>query len=372
MPLHIIRQDITKMSCDAIVNPSNEALLPSGGVDAAIYKAAGPKLMNECRSMGGCPIGAARITAAYNLPCRYIIHTVGPIWCGGGFGEKENLESCYKESLKLAKEHGCESVAIPLISSGINGYPKDHVLKIAINIISEFLFDNEMIVYLVVFDKKAYHFSEKLFYDITSYIDDNYVVENSEYTENLCELQRDFDTEQPPETEYIFEEKCTRSQSSLLKEEQPAYEKRCETTCDQVDIPDSMPKSAMAPSKSLSDWLETLDESFAEALFRLIDEKGMSDVECYKKANVDKRTFSKIKSIKGYKPSKVTVLSFAIALELSIEETQHLLRTVGLSLSHSNKFDIIIEYFITNGIYDIFSINEALFEFDQICLGTTV
>lgn len=367
MPLHIIRQDITKMSCDAIVNPSNEDLCPGGGVDAAIHKAAGSKLQKACKKIGGCPIGSARITLSYKLPCKYIIHTAGPVWCGGGFGEKEKLESCYKECLKLAKANNCESVAFPLISSGIYGYPKERVLKIAINIISEFLFENEMTVYLVVFDKKAYQFSEKLFSDITSYIDDYYVEEYSD-NEVLYDFLEAVDVSRTLSESQTLEETFSQRRAKKLCEKEPVYEQRSEPTCAQATIQDSMP----APSKSLDDWLSTLDESFAQALFRLIDEKGISDVECYKKANIDKRTFSKIKSNAEYKPSKVTVLSFAIALELTIEETQHLLRTVGLSLSRSNKFDIIIEYFITNKIYDIFAINEALFEFDQVCLGTTV
>ena len=336
MPLHIIRQDITKLECDAIVNAANNTLLGGGGVDGAIHKAAGGKLLEECKTLGGCDTGDAKITKAYNLPCKHVIHTVGPIWRGGHNGEKTLLESCYKKSLALAKENGCESVAFPLISSGVYGYPKDKALSIAVETISEFLFDNEMVVYIVVFDKASYQISEELFDNVAEYIDDNYVDENEE--RRLYNRPRK-----------IFSSECDFDVGSVCFEEKLETPKK-------LDL-------------SLIDMLANIDDNFAVTLLKLIDLKGITDVECYKKANVSKQTWYKIMNEKDYKPSKNTVISFAIALELSLEETKHLLSTVGFTLSKSSKFDIIIEYFLLNEEYNIFTINETLFKFDQVCLG---
>ena len=335
MPLHIIRQDITKLECDAIVNAANNTLLGGGGVDGAIHKAAGSKLLEECKTLGGCDTGDAKITKGYNLPCKHVIHTVGPIWHGGKFGEKVLLETCYKKSLNLAKENGCESVAFPLISSGIYGYPKDKALSVAVETISEFLFDNEMTVYIVVFDKMSYQISEELFDDVSEYIDDNYADEN----DNIYSLRR---------KHAISFNECDLDFCKCSK------------------IPFEAPKKL---DLSLVDMLANIDDNFAVTLLKLIDLKGITDVECYKKANVSKQTWYKIMNEKNYKPSKNTVIAFAIALELSLEETKHLLSTVGFTLSQSSKFDIIIEYFLLNEEYNIFTINETLFKFDQVCLG---
>lgn len=332
MPLLLVRNDITKMNVDAIVNAANETLLGGGGVDGAIHRAAGPGLLEECRGLGGCKTGSAKITGVYRLPSRYVIHMVGPIWHGGLWGEKRLLTSCYRSSLELAKAYGCESVAFPLISSGVYGYPKDKALRVAIDTISEFLLRNDMTVYLVLFDKNAYRISEKLFSDIASYIDDHYVETHTDSKPRSWQMP------------------CAVAEREAVPRPVCA----------------SMPVEKVP---SLSQMLGCLDESFSEMLLRKIDEKGMKDSECYKKANIDRKLFSKIRSDKHYKPSKPTVLAFAIALELPLGETRDMLMKAGFALSRSNKFDVIIEYFITNGNYNIFEINEALFAFDQSLLG---
>ena len=338
MPLEIVRNDITKMKVDAIVNAANESLLGGGGVDGAIHRAAGAGLLAECRTLGGCKTGKAKITGGYDLPAKHVIHTVGPIYSDGEHGEKALLESCYRESLALAKENKCETVAFPLISSGVYGYPKDQALKVAIDVISDFLLESEMTVYIVIFDKAAYKISEKLFSDIAEYIDDNYVDEHTDY----------------------------RRESIRMNAPMAPCAKRRKANIDFLEICDC---KAMVAEDDLDAKLRQIDESFSQMLLRKIDEKGMTDAECYKKANIDRKLFSKIRSDIHYKPSKPTALAFAISLELSLTETEEILRKAGFALSHSNKFDIIIEYFISRGNYNIFEINEALFAFDQSLLG---
>lgn len=324
MPLQIVRNDITKMKCDAIVNAANSTLLGGGGVDGAIHKAAGKGLLFECMKLGGCKTGEAKITGGYNLPCKYIIHTVGPVWKVGYSGEEKLLRSCYRESLLLAKKNDCESVAFPLISAGVYGYPKDKALQVAVDEISSFLFENDMTVYIVVFDQKSFNISQKLVSDIREYIDERYV------------------------------EKHAAMESIRL------------TMMPPMAVSDTASKESL---DSLDNALKQIDESFSQMLLRKIDEKGMTDSECYKKANVDRKLFSKIRSDIHYKTSKNTAIAFAIALELDLDETKELLMKAGFALSHSNKFDIIIEYFIVNGNYNIFEINEVLFAFDQALLG---
>ena len=329
MPLIIVRNDITKMNTDAIVNAANETLQGEGGVDGCIHRAAGPKLLAECRALGGCRTGSARITKAYRLPCKYVIHTVGPLWNGGSHGEREQLISCYRTSLALAKEHNCESVAFPLISSGVFGYPKDQALRVAVDTIGEFLLHNDMTVYIVIFSRTAYQISSKLFVDIAEYVDDHYV---DAHTDSQRERLR---------------------RMSVLESRTLSAD------------------AAAAPMAvgGLDSLLAHLDAGFSETLLKLIDRSGKKDAEVYKKANVDRKLFSKIRNNPDYKPSKATAIAFAIALELSLPETRDLIARAGYALSPSSKFDVIIEYFIMQRDYDIFKINEALFAFDQSLLG---
>jgi O-acetyl-ADP-ribose deacetylase (regulator of RNase III) len=339
MPLDIVRNDITKIKTDAIVNAANKTLQQGGGVCGAIFSAAGAdKLQRECDAIGGCEVGQAVITKGYHLAAKHIIHTVGPIWHGGGRQEAEKLAACYANSLELAKQHGCQSIAFPLISSGVYGYPKDEALHIAINAIGAFLLKNDMAVTLVIYDRKAYTLGEKLFSSISNFIDDNYVAEHQ-----MARQRRDFEDY---ELAAFDETQLSRSQM------------------------DELPASAAQPSKrSLADIVSQLDETFTQRLLRLVREKAQSEVPIYKKANIDRKLFSKIKKQPDYNPSKSTAAAFAIALELNLDETKDLLAKAGYTLSHSRKFDLVIEFFITEQNYDIFEINEAFFAFDLPLLG---
>lgn len=368
MPLQIVRNDITKMNVDVIVNAANSSLLGGGGVDGQIHRAAGPTLLAECKTLGGCKVGEAKITGAGMLPCKYVIHTVGPRWFGGKRGERERLMSCYRASLALAKQKHCETIAFPLISSGSYGYPKDQALRVAVDTITEFLLTNDMNVYLVVFDKTSYLISEKLFSDIQSYIDDRYIdfdlllEKQRRRLESVSTRFSNYDEEAMVDDldnlPILPLDAC--APVSIPLEEEASMERTAEPFA-------NMPMPKMVGS--LDEALRQIDESFSEMLLRKIDEAGMTDAQCYKKANIDRKLFSKIRSDTLYKPSKPTALAFAIALELSLDETKDLLMKAGFALSHSNKFDIIIEYFIQHHNYNIFEINEALFAFDQSLLG---
>ena len=336
MPLFIVRNDITRMEVDAIVNAANESLLGGGGVDGAIHRAAGPKLLEECRALGGCATGRAKLTGAYRLPAKYVIHTVGPVWRGGGAGERELLASAYRSSLELALANRCESVAFPLLSAGAYGYPRDQALRVAVDTIAAFVLCQEITVYLVIYDRASYSIGEKLFADIAASIDDQYV---ERHTDRRWEQsRRALARRLPPDV--LWE-----AESSLP------------------------PMAACPPPGSLEEALGKLDESFSQMLLRKIDEAGLTDAQCYKKANIDRKLFSKIRSNVWYKPSKPTAMAFAVALELPMGEARELLEKAGYAFSHASRFDIIVEYFIARQNYNIFEINEALFAFDQPLLG---
>ena len=343
MPFNIVRNDITKMSTDAIVNAANRSLLGGGGVDGAIHRAAGPELLEECRTLGGCETGDAKATKAYKLPCKYVIHTVGPIWQGGKQGERNALYSCYKRSLEEAEKLGCESIAFPLISAGIYGYPKQEAIEVATEAISDFLEHNDMEVYLIVFGRSSVIISEQLFGEIKQYIDDNYA-----------------DSQPEPRRRGLFSNmmhnqglnRAAKNSSPLLGSAAPMAV-----------------QEEAAADMSLDELMGSGSETFSQTLLRLIDERGMTDVQAYKKANIDRKLFSKIRSNKDYSPKKSTVIAFAIALELNVSETEELLAKAGFALSPSIKSDVIVRYFITKHRYDIFEINQALFSFEQGLIG---
>ncbi len=405
MPLQIVRNDITKMKVDAIVNSTNNHTAGAGGADHAIHEAAGPQLKEACGLLGKIRPGTAKITMGYDLPAKFVIHTVGPVWRGGFLGENRTLVSCYKAALALAEEYHCESIAFPIIASGVYGYPKEKAIKAAQTAISDFLKDRDMMVYLVVYDRKAYQIGSKLFADIEAFIDDKYVdthrASRGAFPEERMpnapqsRLSRPFPEERMPGAPQsrkhsgkgLFrksssEEKFFGGMSNSGPEpkgfaNEAPFEQSVENASFSMppyeEASSAMPffeeESSVMPEKSLEDMLKMLDESFSQMLLRKIDESGMKDSECYKKANIDRKLFSKIRNDVNYKPSKQTALAFAIALELPMSETASLLQKAGYALSHSSKFDIIIEYFITKKNYNIFEINEALFAFDQQLLG---
>ena len=338
MPFEIVRNDITKMKVDAIVNSANPYVFIGDGVDGAIHAAAGPKLFEARKTIGDIPVGSAVATPAFKLSAEYVIHTVGPIWRGGTEHEIESVKECYKNALQVALEKECNSVAFPLISTGTYGFPKSEALQIAISAISEFLLLHDMKVFLVVYDRTSYSLSEKLFTAVAEFIDDNYIEEHPEYYLNR-RRNRELD---------ICEDEAF---APIIQSEE-----HCES-------------KALKAARSLDDLMDELDESFSQSLLRLIDEKCKTDVEIYKKANVDRKLFSKIRSNKDYKPSKVTAIAFAIALELNLDETKDLIGRAGFALTHSTKFDVIIEYFIEQENYNVFELNKVLFAFDQALLG---
>lgn len=350
MPFTIVRQDITHMKVDAIVNAANNGLQRGGGVCGAIFKAAGEvELQAACDALAHIKTGEAVITPGFALPARYIIHTAGPVYQDDNQEESEALlRLSYLNSLKLAALSGCESIAFPLISSGIYGYPKPQALRIATQAAGEFLADHEMDIYLAVFDKAAFTLSEELMGEVDSYIDEHYVLEHSYARSSRTQAIRGWPGRHQEKGKAAEEDNLSLNADYLQE----------------MSVEASLPYFS-----SLDRRIDKLDEPFSQTLLRLIDQKGKTDVEVYKKANLDRKLFSKIRSGKGYLPSKRTVLALAISLQLSRDETDSLLSCAGFALSRSQKFDVIVEYFIEKGRYSIFEINEVLFSYDQPLLG---
>ncbi len=339
MPFSIIRNDITRVEADAVVNTANCEPVVGDGVDSAIYRAAGmDDLLDERRKIGRIRPGEARATRAFGLPAKYVIHTVGPVWQGGDSGEQETLARCYRSSLELAAELGLSSVAFPLISTGTFGFPKDLALSTAISEIGAFLTGHDMNVILVVYNKEAFVLSGRIFTDVRSYIDEADVRVRS----------------------FPYQSRGRRSDSSP--------ERYADRICG--SLPEQSPeRRGGLDEKDLDDFLKERGETFQQKLFHMIDHKHMDDREVYKRSNIDRKLFSKIKSNVGYNPSKRTVLAFAIGMELNLDETVDLLKSAGLAFTPASKFDLIIEYCITHKFYDILEINCMLFDNDQPTLG---
>ena len=350
MPLQIIRNDLTRVACDAVVNPTDEALSGSGGVDAQLHRAAGEKLARACARIGFCAPGSAVLTEGYDLPARYIIHTVGPRWVGGEHGERETLASCYRSALSIASEKRLTSIVFPIISAGTFGFPKAEALEIAVREIRAFLSEHEMDVTLVVFNRECYEISAERYARVQSFIDQTYV-------DARMGIANHSQSESAPA---FFEQAVFSSLDEAPSA--PSARPAAKPARPQRPRPAAKSDSVFRPDRAL-------DETFSQMLLRKIDESGMTDAECYKKANVSRKHFSKIRKDPFYRPSKPTAVAFALALELDLAETREILMKAGFALSHSQRFDIIIEYFIRERIYDVLVINETLFAFDQQLLG---
>lgn len=352
MPFEIVRNDITKMAVDAIVNTANPRPVIGSGTDSRVHEIAGPELLSARQIIGSIEVGHAAITPAFKLNAAYVIHTVGPVWLDGNHDEEMLLRSCYESSLKLAVQNGCQSIAFPLISTGNYGFPKEKALQIAITAFSSFLLENEMQIYLVVYDRTSFKLSEKLFQSVASYIDEYYVESHDFFRGVLAENQRRIRRRREMEV-------C---ESSTVMEEIPV--------CATMDEMHPCASQSKAKAMSLEDMLKQTDAGFAETLLNLIDKTGKKDSEIYNRANVSRQHFSKIRNNPAYKPTKSTALAFAIALELDLEQTKDLIGRAGYALTNSSKFDVIIRFFIESGNYNMMDINTALFEFDQTLLGS--
>jgi len=354
MPLSIVRDDIVRRPVDAVVNAANTQLRAGGGVCGAVFAAAGhEKLQAACDKIGFCPTGSAVITPGFDLEARYIIHAVGPIWQGGSQSEVELLRSAYRASLELAIENGCDSIAFPLISSGIFGVPKDIALAAARDSFAAFLADHDILIELVLFDRSALEMSRALEARIRSYIDDHYVEENrfsynrDEELRNLMALEGSF----------------TSAPGAPLPAQAAAPKKAGHAKKHSGNLASAA--LATRRKRDLEDLVDSADETFTEMLLRLIDDRGLTDPQVYRRANMSRKLFSKIRSDAHYSPRKQTVVSLAVALELSLDETCDLLAAAGYAFAPSSVADIIVRFFIEQGDYDIFTINEALFAYDQ-------
>ena len=362
MPFQIIRSDITKVKADVIVNTANPYPVIGSGTDSAVYHVAGEqKLLAERKKIGNIAPGQVAVTPAFKLPAKYIIHTVGPVWEDGNHGERDILRSCYEKSLNKAVELKAESIAFPLIATGVYGFPKDEALNIALAEIGKFLLTNDMKVILVVFDRKAFELSSQLVGDIDEFIDDHgvQIVRETEYGSGMDRLER------------------RRMELTSVLADEELYHRRAEL----IDVEEDLFDGASAPmapmsapymdmgDESLDDMLQNTGDTFQQKLFQLIDASGMDDVTVYKKANIDRKVFSRIRCKEDYKPKKKTAVAFAIALQLDMPTMLDLLSRAEIAFSPSNKFDLIITYFVTHGIYDIFEINAALFKYGQPILG---
>lgn len=354
MPFRIVRNDITNMQVDAVVNTANHNPVVGYGVDTAIHKKAGPKLLEARKEIGPITVGEVAVTPGFDLDAKYVIHAVGPAWFGGSHSEPELLHRCYRNSLLAAFDRGCKSIAFPLLASGNMGFPKSVSLQIAISTFSSFLMTHEMDIYLVVFTNEAFELSANLVQSVESFIDENYVHDKTLEEFGLS-----------PDDDFLDIRECQIRDRRLTR-----YRERMQEVCC-APAPSVMATPAAPPTAlpNLDDVLKQMDAGFSETLLKLIDKTGKKDSEIYKRANVDRKLFSKIRKNPDYKPSKTTAIAFALALELNLEETKDFIGRAGFSFSPASKFDVIVQYFIQTGNYDVFEIDTVLFHYDLPLIG---
>ena len=376
MPFQIIRNDITKMQVDAIVNPANPMPGYAEGIDSAVYKAAGEeKLLRRRQEIGAITPGSSFITDGYNLPAKYIIHTVGTAWQGGNFDEETILRKCYRGIFRLALEHHILSLAIPLLTSGSYGFPKGIALRIALSEIESFMPENDIELYLVVFDEKSYFLSTELYGDIDEYINKHYVEEkiSEEYSDSYVRGKSSNTDPVRVRSVYGLPIGSGFSESNRRKtydSEKEALDDKADNGIEERILAYISPEKCLVSEvRSLEDAVKNLDKSFMELVFSFADQKGLSDVEVQKKANMDRKAFSKLKCGTTKNPSKSTALALAVALELNLDDTKDLLSRAGWALSPCSKQDLIVQYFIEREAYDIYEINLALFEHGEPLLG---
>ena len=361
MPFAIVRNDITRMKADAIVNTANPRPVIGGGTDSALHAKAGPQLLEARKEIGDLPVGEAAVTPGFGLAAKYVIHVSGPVWQDGKSGEETLLRQCYDRALSLAEERECASVAFPLLAAGTYGFPRDRALRVAESAFRDFLADHEMMIWLVVFDRKSFQVSEALFRSVESYLDETYVEEKLEKEYGDGGRRR-----------RLFHHLNRREERESLSEDASSVPLQAPTVYGSAlnQSPSAGMDAEKKPTKAdLEEQLRKLDRGFSETLIALIDASGKKDSEVYKRANIDRKLFSKIKNKPGYTPTKQTVLAFAFALGLDLEQTKDLLAKAGHAMSHSNRFDIIVEYFLLRREYDLFQVNEVLFAFDQPLIG---
>ncbi len=364
MPLKIVRNAITKMQVDAIVNTANSEPMFGDGVDTAVYMAAGVnELLAERKKIGYMNAGEVAITPGFRLPAKYIIHAVSPFYIGGQDGEENLLRACYHNSLYLALENGCKSIAFPLISTGSFCYPKEEGMRIALDEINAFLLKHEMLIYLVVFDSRATIIGQKLYPALEEYIDQNYVDDQNEieYGDSALDLPESLeDVPFDDDEEWDLSEQVHASRREKMMAPRASID-RDVCKCVEVYIPSEERESA------LEERMRHLSDTFQEYLLYLIEMKGLSNAEVYKNAIVTKQLFSKIKLNKDYHPDKATAMRLCVGAKLNLDETKDLLARAGYALSPCDKRDVIFSFFIENKVFDMIEIDIALEEYGLPC-----